>query len=451
MHIVVIGMTLFALFFGAGNLIFPVMLGQLAGDHFTLASMGFIITGVVLPLLGIVAVGISGEKDCLKITQRGGVIFGLIFTTTLYLTIGPLFAMPRTGSVSYEIGIKPFISDEHNKWCLALFTFVFYGVCCLLSLNSSRFIDVVGKFLTPIKISFILILILAAIIIPMGEPLKAVTSEYKEMPFFTGFSQGYLTMDTLASLVFGIIVVQSIMNDGVKDKTQIIIACLKASLIASAILAFFYFALAYMGATSVAQLGILDNGGQVLAQVSTHYFSEWGNIILGLMITVACMTTNIGLTHACANYLVSIFPKLSYRQYAIIFSIMSALFANIGLTELISVSKPVLSIIYPVTIIIILLIFTDRLFNGRKMVYMGAIYLTLLTSIVSELTPIITATNLTYSQPNLINGIQAVDQFLASYIPLYQQGLGWMIMALFGAILGFIFAKFYAIKQAYSH
>jgi len=441
MRIILIGITLFALFFGAGNLIFPVMLGQLAGDNFDLAALGFVITGVMMPLLGVMAVGFSGEKDFLKIAQRCGMIFGLIFATTLYLTIGPLFAMPRTGSVSYEIALKPFVDEQFNTFYLALFTIFFYGVCCFLALNPRKFIDIVGKVLTPLKITFILILILAALIFPMGETLPAANQDYQNLPFFTGFTQGYLTMDTLASLVFGIIVVQSIINYGIKDKTKIMIACFKASLIAGAILAFFYISLVYMGATSVTKLGILENGGQILARVSTYYFSAWGNIILGIMVTIACMTTNIGLTHACANYLVSICPKFSYRQYAIIFSIISALFANIGLNALILFSVPVLSIIYPVTIVLIVLMFFHRLFNGRKSVYAGAIYLTLLTSVLFELNSAIAPDSklLTYL-PNVAQGVKHINSLL-SFIPLYPQGLGWIIPALLGAILGYIYAK----------
>lgn len=445
MRIFVIGIALFALYFGAGNLIFPVMLGQLSGDHFTLASWGFVITGVILPLLGVIAVGFSGEKDCLKITQRAGTIFGLIFATTLYLTIGPLFAMPRTGSVSFEIGIKPFVNEEYYTLALAIFTVLFYGICCLLALKPHNFIDIVGKFLTPIKISFILILILAALFFPMGETLPPVTKNYQDFPFFTGFSEGYLTMDTLASLVFGIIVVQGIIQSGVEDKRKIMLGCLKATLIAGSILAFFYISLAYMGATSVSQLGILENGGQVLAHTSTYYFSSWGNLVLGLMVTVACMTTNIGLTHACANYLVSIYPKLSYQKYAILFTIISALFANIGLNALISFSIPVLSIIYPVTIVFIILTFAHNLFKGYKAVYVGAIYFTLFTSILSVInTTLLPGTALHEEMPTIAYTVNLINAMFSKYIPLYVQGIGWLIPAIIGGILGYIVAKCFA-------
>ncbi|RKS87448.1 LIVCS family branched-chain amino acid:cation transporter [Orbus hercynius] len=441
MRIIFIGITLFALFFGAGNLIFPVSIGQLSGDHFGLASLGFVVTGVVFPLLGVMAMGFSGEKDFLKIAQRCGVIFGLVFATTLYLTIGPLFAMPRTGSISYEIAIKPFVDQDNNSLYLALFTFLFYGICCLLSLNPHKFIDIVGKILTPLKISFILILILAALIAPMGHELPAVTQNYQDYPFFTGFTYGYLTMDTLASLIFGIIVVQSVISYGLKDKKKIMFACFKASLIAGAILAFLYVSLVYMGATSVEKLGILDNGGAILAKVSTYYFGVWGNLILGLMVTIACMTTNIGLTHACANYLLSLYPKLSYRQYAIIFSIVSGLFANVGLSALISFSVPVLSIIYPVTIVLIFLTFAHRLFDGNKLVYIGALYLTLLTSILFEIAAVVKSHSQLSDLHWLSATIECLDNLFANYLPLYTEGIGWLIPAIVGGLLGYIGAK----------
>ncbi len=451
MRIFVIGITLFALYFGAGNLIFPVMLGQLSGDHFALASWGFIITGVILPLLGVIAVGFSGEQDCLKITQRAGTIFGFIFATTLYLTIGPLFAMPRTGSVSYEIGIKPFVSENHSSLALAIFSILFYGLCCFLSLRPHKFIDIVGKFLTPIKIGFILILILAALCFPMGIPLPPVNIDYQQIPFFTGFSQGYLTMDTLASLVFGIIVVQGIVQSGIEDKHKIMLGCFKATLIAGAILAFFYIALAYMGASSVSQLGILKNGGQVLAHASNYYFGTWGNLILGLMVIVACMTTNIGLTHACANYLVSLYPKLTYRHYAILFTIISALFANIGLNALIAFSVPVLSVIYPVTIVFIALTFIHRLFDGYKLVYIGAIYFTLFTSILSELnTMLLPDTTLYEYLPTIAQLVNLLHNRFIDYMPLYQQGIGWITPAIIGGILGYIVAKYTTQKKIFA-
>lgn len=446
MHIAFIGITLFALFFGAGNLIFPVMLGQLSGENFGIASFGFVITGVVMPLLGVIALGFSGEKDFLKITQRGGTTFGLIFATTLYLTIGPLFAMPRTGSVSYEIAIQPFVNEENNTLFLAIFTFCYFGLSCLLSINPNKIIDIVGKILTPLMLIFILILIIAAVLYPMGKIQPAVTQEYQTSPFFTGFTNGYLTMDTLASFIFGIIVVYSIVSYGIRSKTKMMIACVKSSLIAGAILAFIYISLSYIGASSVEKLGILDNGGKVLAQVSTYYFGIWGNLILGAIVAMACITTNIGLTNACANYLLTLYPRFSYCQYAILFSIISGLFANIGLSLLISISIPVLSIIYPVTIILIILTFAHRLFNGYKSVYIGAIYCTLFISIIDAGAKTILVKP--YFGESI--GIELIKRFLKvmdhlfnTYLPFYSDGIGWIIPSILGAILGYVYSRLF--------
>lgn len=440
MRIIFIGLTLFALFFGAGNLIFPVMLGQLSGDDFTIAIAGFVITGVLMPLFGVVAMGFSGEKDFLKIAQRGGIKFGFVFATILYLAIGPLFAMPRTGSVSYEIGIRPFVDPEYNALYQAIFSILFFGVCCLLALNSGKFIDIVGKYLTPIKIVFILILIVAALVYPMGQELPPVTENYQSIPFFTGFSEGYLTMDTLASLIFGMIVVQGLVGSMVQTKRQVVLSTLKASLIAGAILAFFYVSLAYMGATSVGELGVLENGGQVLARVSEFYFGRWGNLILGMMITVACMTTNIGLTYACSKYLTSILPMISYRQFVVILAIISALFANVGLTSLISFSVPVLSIIYPVTIVFIVLTFAHSLFHGHKAVYALSLYLTLILSCIFELNQLLQpSSTLTAKLPGVARVIHSISDGFSLFIPLYGEGLGWIAPAIVGGLLGYIF------------
>lgn len=426
-HILFIGIMLFALFFGAGNLIFPVMLGQLAGQHVTLASSGFVITGVMLPLLGVIALGFSGLGDFLKVSQRAGLLFGIIFATVLYLTIGPLFAMPRTGSVSYEIAIKPFVDPAQNTLGLLLFSIVYFTLCCLLSINPNRVVDIVGKILTPIMLLFIVLLVIVAVLNPMGDNLDAITPEYQTHPFFTGFTNGYLTMDTLASFIFGIIVIQSIRNHGITDKKEIMYVCIKSSLIAATILAFVYISLAYIGSHSVARLGILENGGQVLARVSTYYFGIWGNVILGIIVTMACVTTSIGLTIACANYFQHLIPRFTYQFYAILFSLVSALFANVGLSDLISFSVPLLSIIYPVTIVLIALTFLHRYFKGHQAVYIGSLYCTLLVSLFDGLamTPF---------------SIDCVNTLLKAYLPLYSVGLGWLLPALVGFAGGYLYS-----------
>ena len=422
---VAIGFMLFALFFGAGNLIFPVMMGQMSGTNSWEANAGFIVTGVGLPLLGVLAFGFSGKSDLHSLASRVHPVFGVVFTTVLYLAIGPLFAIPRTGSVSYEVGIKPLLGNTDSVLPLLFFTIVFFTITCFFSLNASKIVDVVGKILTPLLLIFIAILIVIAIFKPMGD-FSAPTESYMSNSFFKGFQEGYLTMDTLASFVFGIIVINAIKERGATTKKALMKGCLKAGLIAAGLLAIVYTALTYIGASSVGQLGYLENGGAVLAGVSTHYFGSFGGVLLGLIVIAACLTTSIGLVSACASYFHKMVPKVSYKIFAVILSVFSAIIANVGLNELIAISVPVLYAIYPLAICLIFLTFTHQFFKGNSEVYIVSLSLTFLVSLFDGLNAA---------------GIQidAVNQ-LFSVLPLYTVGLGWLVPAIVGAFIGYGFS-----------
>lgn len=215
--IIIIGSMLFALFFGAGNLIFPPMLGQMAGKNVWIANAGFLVTGVGLPLLAVTAFVFSGKSNLQTLASRVHPVFGLVFTTILYLAIGPLYAIPRTGSVSFEIGVKPFFKQCRSSCRTFCIYYPFFAVACLLSLNPTKIIDVIGKFLTPIKLTFIGLLVIVAIIHPIGkfqEPAEGYTSNV----FFKGFQEGYLTLDALVAFIFGIIIVNAIKDRGVTTK-----------------------------------------------------------------------------------------------------------------------------------------------------------------------------------------------------------------------------------------
>ncbi|OOZ84344.1 branched-chain amino acid transport system II carrier protein [Bacillus cereus] len=421
--IVVIGLMLFALFFGAGNLIFPAMLGQSAGENVWIANAGFLVTGVGLPLLGVLAFGISGKEDLQSLASRVHPVFGIVFTTVLYLAIGPLFAIPRTGSVSYEIGIKPFVTEGFSSTALILFTIVFFSITCFFSLNPAKIVDIVGKILTPIKLTFIGILVVFAFIHPMGE-MQAPTEAYTSHAFFKGFQEGYLTMDTLASFVFGIIIINAIKEKGAKTKKDIMIVCAKATLIAASILAMIYSALSFMGASSVAKLGHLDNGGAVLAKVSNYYFGPYGGIILGIMVIAACLTTSVGLVSACSSFFHKLFPNVAYKKIAIILSVFSAVVANVGLTQLIAISVPVLIAIYPLAIVLIFLTLLHPLFKGRAEVYQGSLLITFIVSMFDGL-------NAAGMKLAVVNDI------LTKLLPMHEVGLGWILPALIGGLIGY--------------
>lgn len=433
--VIAIGFMLFALFFGAGNLIFPVMLGQLAGENAWTANAGFVVTGVGLPLLGVLAFGFSGKSDLQSLASRAHPLFGLVFTTVLYLAIGPLFAIPRTGSVSYEIGVKPFLSEDAGFLPLLIFTLLFFGITCYFSMHSSKIVDIVGKVLTPLLLIFIGILIITAIINPIGN-FSAPTENYMEHSFFKGFQEGYLTMDALASFVFGIIVINAIKGKGITDKKQIMMTCFKAGLIAAGLLALIYTALTYIGAGSVEKLGYLENGGVVLAGVSNYYFGPSGRILLGLIVIAACLTTSIGLITASASFFHKLIPQISYNKLTIYLSIFSMIFANIGLMKLISISVPVLVAIYPLAICLMFLTFIHTLFKGKPEVYLGSLLLTFIVSFFDGLN----AAGIE---------IQAINELFTAILPLQAVGLGWILPAIIGGILGYLFSGMSKKKTAF--
>ncbi|MDM5292841.1 branched-chain amino acid transport system II carrier protein [Peribacillus simplex] len=422
--VIVTGLMLFALFFGAGNLIFPAMLGQSAGTNLWSASLGFIITGVGLPFITILAFGFSGKNDVQSLASRAHPMFGIIFTVVLYLSLGPLFALPRTGSVSYEIGIKPFLSNDVGFLPLLVFTIIYFGIACLLSINPSKMLDVVGKILTPLLLIFIGILIVVAIINPMGE-IQSPLADYSDNSFFKGFKEGYLTMDTLAGFAFGIIIINVIKEKGITSRKEVLGFCIKAGLIAASLLVIVYTALTYVGATSVEKLGHLDNGGDVLAQASHHFFGPAGAVLLGLIVIAACLTTSIGLITACSTYFNKILPFISYKSFVVIFSVFSAAVANVGLTKLISITVPVLTVLYPVAIVLIVLTFFHSFFKGKSEVYLVSLLLTAIISIMDGL---------------MASGIkmETVSDLFKQYLPLYSVGVGWVIPAIIGGLLGYM-------------
>ncbi|KOS30000.1 branched-chain amino acid transporter [Bacillus anthracis] len=416
-QILSISLMLFALFFGAGNMIFPPMLGQSAGENVWIAITGFIVTGVGLPLLGVIAIAFTGGRFN-TLARRVHPIFAIVFTITIYISIGPLFVIPRTGTVSYEIGIAPFLPDQW--YSLLIFTTIFFTVNFFLSLNPSKLVDRIGKILTPILLAIIAIIVGKAIITPgkFGEP----AGDYKEIPFFKGFIEGYLTIDAIAALVFGIIVVNAIRQKGITEKKSIAKITIICGIIAALGLTIVYLSLAYLGASN-GNLGKSENGGQILTNVVNHLFGTSGNILLGIAIILACLTTSVGIVSACANYFSTLLPKLSYKKLVIFVCVFRLIIANLGLTQLIKITLPVLIIIYPIAIILIFLTFIDKYTKRKPSVYIGAMIAAFLISCIHAL-----------------DNVGMIPNFIANIvhtIPFYNLGIGWIIPAIIGGIIGY--------------
>ncbi|ANU09131.1 branched-chain amino acid transporter [Planococcus antarcticus DSM 14505] len=431
----VVGMMLFALFFGAGNLIFPAQLGQYAGTNVWIAIFGFLITGVGLPLIGILAIGYSKSDDLQDLSSRVHPVYGLIFTAVLYLTIGPFFALPRTGAVSYEVGVAPFIGAGNATIGLLVFSLFFFGVSLVVSLNPTKIVDSIGKILSPAILVTLSVLLVAAFVKPMGGQ-KVPEPAYASGAFFTGFTEGYNTMDALASLVFGIIVISAVRKLGVNSPKGVLTATLKSGVVAAALLAIVYTGIAYLGSTSTGALGLLETGGPVLSGASEYYFGTFGAALLAVIIILACLTTAIGLTVANAEFFHKLMPKISYKTYVVIFSVFSLVVTNAGLANIITYSIPVLMFLYPLAIVLIILAFLSPLFRHAQLVYVSAIIVTFFISIIDGMKAL--TSSLGAENPGWL---QSIIDFYAETLPLYSNGLGWLLPALIVIAITTIIAR----------
>lgn len=433
---ILIGSLLFGLFFGAGNLIFPVYMGQLAGPKTLEATIGFLMTGVGLPLLGVIASALSKSDSLFDMAKPVSKAYSVFFTCMLYLTIGPLFAIPRTASVAFEVGLNPFISKEYLKLGLFIFSLLFFAITLYFSLKPARILDWVGKYLTPIFLVLLSVLILATFLKPMGQASQyEAQGAYVQKAFFTGLLEGYNTMDALASLAFAIIIISNIEKLAIRDPKKKAIETAKSGLVCVMGMSFIYASLAYMGATSLGVVGRASNGGQVMSLVSEYYFGNTGKILLAAIVTVACLKTAIGLITSCSQMFSRLFPKsLSYNQYAAFFTIISFIIANFGLNKIIQLSIPVLMFLYPLAIVLIILSLLFPVLNKAEEVYKWTTALTIFAAFFD----LCNALPDTIKKSSVINSL---IKFARVYLPGFDFGFGWLIPALVGFIIGIVLWK----------
>lgn len=412
----VVGFMLFALFLGAGNIIFPPLLGQQAGEHILIAMAGFLITGVGLPLIGVITVAKSGG-DLHELSSKVNPLFGIIFTSVIYLSIGPFFAIPRTAAVSYEIGIKaPFLSKSLAESPLPLFitTLIFFAITLYLAFNPTKIVDRIGKILTPALLLIILALAVKSVLTPLG-PIGEAQGGYQTSPFFESFVQGYLTMDVLAALVFGIVIVQALNGRGLTEKAEQIKVIIFSGVVAALGLAFVYVSLAYIGVTSTSVIGFHSDGGVIIAEATKALFGKAGSFILAATIILACLTTAVGLLSANASFFNKLFPRISYQFFLIVFTLLSLGIANFGLESIISYSLPVLLAVYPIAIVLMLLALFANYFQHSSLVYGLPLVVTAAISIYDGIKTMGFEINL--------------YENILSHLPLYEQSIGWLIPA----------------------
>ena len=410
-----IGMMLFALFFGAGNLIFPAALGQHSGDNVGWALLGFILTGVGLPLLGVAAMGYSSCKDVEELASRVHPIYGLLYTISLYLSIGPMFATPRTGTVAYEIAIKPF-TEGLSMNMEPIFLALFFGVSLWLSISPQKLVNRIGNILTPALLLVILLLIIKSFMTPLGG-YAVPQPAYGDAPtaVLQGFLDGYNTMDALASVVFAILVIDFVRLSGATSRAVITKTVMEVGAIAVGLLGIVYVFIANIGATSVERFGLFDTGAPVLSVSANYLFGEFGQIILAIIVLIT----------SCGTYFHKLTPKISYKLYVVIFSVAAFGLSMFGLKTIISAAIPVLMLLYPLTIVIILLALLHNVFGGRRCVYAWTMAFTMISALMTGLE---TA------------GIApaALEQLFTQYIPFQAAGMGWVSFAVLGFVVGLI-------------
>ena len=422
--------TLFGMFFGAGNLIFPVHLGQLAGRNVIPAMIGFIITAVGIPILGVAAIGSTHSDGLQALSTKVGKGYGYVFTCLLYLTIGPFFAIPRCATTSFTTGIHPMLGDGASEaLALFLFSLIFFAIVLVLSLKPQGITVWIGKIINPIFLVFLAILVIAALRSP-GAAISAVepAEAYQGNALFPAFIEGYGTMDAIAGLAFGIVVIDIIRAMGVSDDGAVAKDVLSSGILTGILMAVIYIATILMGAQSRGLFETSDNGGIALAQISGHYLGAAGSIVLAITITFACLKTSIGLVTSCADAFARMFPKgLSYKAWAIIFTLFSFGISNFGLSKLINYSLPVLMFLYPLSITLILLALFGKFFDHDRAVYVSVTVFTCIAALFDLLKTL----------PEVLRPAALVEVG-RKILPWFDLNLGWVVPAIIGLILGLV-------------
>lgn len=410
----VVGFALFSMFFGAGNIIFPPYLGLGSGSEWTIGFACYYIADIGLAILAIFAL-LKSKGDVNNITDRIGKIPGEILLSVIILCIGPLIALPRTGSTVYEMFVTPVFGDIPPAVPIILF----FGIAMVLTLKESSVVDIIGKFLTPVLFIGLLLLIIAGIISPIGSISEDVLFENVALE---GINSGYQTMDVLAALIFGIIIVKSVEAKGYTDTKLKYTVARNSSLIAAIGLFVVYCGLTYLGATSSEIFNLNIGRSELISNITYGLLGKPGVIILGIIVTLACITTAIALITSTADYFSNLSNgKLSYKLIVILTSLISIFIAMIGTDQIVAFASPILSILYPGALTLIVLSFLGKRISDCTLRFSVA------GSIIGNLCTML----YDYGMP---------FDFITK-MPLSSAGLAWIFFALGFAVIGSIIKR----------
>jgi branched-chain amino acid:cation transporter, LIVCS family len=416
--VVWVGLALFAMFFGAGNLIFPPFLGFLAGPTWTIAIVGFLITGIGMPLLGIMASSRAGGT-VEHLAGRISPLFGRVLSIVIILAIGPLLAIPRTAATTFEMGVRPNFPGAGPAGS----SIIYFAITLFFALNQKKVVDEIGKILTPFLVGTLALIILKGIITPLGTPSGAGLAN----AFGRGFREGYQTMDAMASVVFAEIIIAAMVFKGYSRISDQVKMTSLSGLVSATGLGLVYGGLMYLGACSARLFPGDIERTELLIGITQRLLGGTGKIILGLAVALACLTTSIGLTATVGDFFSTLSKgKLSYKSICLATCIFSAVFATVGVTTIIKVAVPLLITVYPVVIVLVILTMAGGLVKSRA-IYIGAIIGALSTSVFEAFT--------TAGVP-----VAAVNQLIQD-IPFAKSGFAWILPALAGGIIGAVAAR----------
>lgn len=423
--IITCGFALFAIFFGAGNLIFPPYLGVLSGDRWYESMIGFLLTDPALPVIGVlVTMKLGGRADDLgkRVSPRFAKLIGMV----AILLIGPLFAVPRTGATTHEIFTQPLFGSNIPTIATAV---IFFGLTWWIAINPSKVIDYVGNILTPVLLVILTVIVVKSIAAPPGQVIATDNTGL----FSNGFKEGYQTMDALGAALMAGIVSTDLIRRGYKDEKTKLKAGIGVGIVALVLLAFVYGGLTYAGA-AVGKFYTADTPRtELLIGMTSLLLGDIGRIALGVAVALACLTTSTGLISTCGNYFSTITDgKLEYKKVVTAAIFVSLAISLLGVESIITIAVPVLTVIYPVVIVLIFLSIFDKKIK-YNWTYTGAVIGAFSVSLMEGLC--------LFGQMSGINGLIDLGK-IVSVLPLAQDGFGWIAPAIISSVIFTIISKY---------
>ena len=409
--ILIVGFALFSMLFGAGNVIFPPYLGLGCGPQWMQGFLFYYIADIGLALTCLFAIQRCGGHRA--ITGHLGKHCSELLICVITLCIGPMVAIPRTAASTFEMSILPLFP----QWDPVLFSILFFILVILLCINENSVIDIIGKLLTPLLIAGLLVLIIKGTVHPIGQISNTVL--VSNVPV-TGINAGYQTMDVLAMVIFGTLISRSVRSKGYIRRSQQNRIILGSGLIAGVSLLVIYLGLAYLGATAGSLFDLGVDHTFLITSIVHLLLGQAGTVLFSVVVALACLTTAVALVSSCSAYFSTLSKgKISYFWIVCVICGSSAFVTTFGLNQIISIAAPILDIIYPPTLLVILLSFFDRWIDNDWVYRLGALGALL------------------YSIMNILNSYGAPFSFLRE-LPLYSYGFGWTSPALLCAVCGLL-------------